>query len=359
VTRVRLFDGRSVWAVTGHHAIRSLLADPRLSVDPAVGDLPKLSRAQVLARPERSSVMRVLLRSDPPLHSRQRRALMPSLTPKRVHACRPALTAVADACLDELAARPDRSAELVDDYVTPVVTSSMAAMLGFPVQERRRLAAPLHNLAAEPMAAFLGTRLDGGGGGRPTEGVLADLLGQVEAGSLTREEAAAYGAVLVVAGHHTTVSTITVAVPTLLAHEPELRRLRAGEVAWPRAVEELLRFLSLTAGLVRVATSDIEIAGVVVRAGDGLVLLSPAANRDPAVFERPRELDLGRRARQHLTFGFGIHNCIGQHVARLTIEVALRRLLERFPTLRLAVPADRLPTHQGLVFTLPSLPVAW
>lgn len=188
-------------------------------------------------------------------------------------------------------------------------------------------------------------------------GLLDDLAGQVRAGTLTAEQFAHYGTVLVVAGQDITVSTIALAVLTLLTHEDELARLRSGAAPWPDAVEELLRFLSLTGGLVRVATADIEMSGVVIRAGDGVVLLNPAANRDPDVFERPHELDLGRGGRNHLAFGFGVHQCVGQNLARLDVEVALRKLFERFPKLRPAVSVDDVPVRQGLVFSVGALPV--
>nr|WP_063779364.1 cytochrome P450 [Kibdelosporangium sp. MJ126-NF4]CEL20853.1 putative cytochrome P450 hydroxylase [Kibdelosporangium sp. MJ126-NF4]CTQ98342.1 putative cytochrome P450 hydroxylase [Kibdelosporangium sp. MJ126-NF4] len=359
VARVRLFDGRVVWAVTGHTAARQLLADPRLSVDPDAGELPKLSRAQVLGRPDRHRAMRTLLRTDPPLHTRQRRAMLPSLTLKRVQARRATLQAVADAHLDELAGRPEADAELIGAYIRPVVTAGLAAMLGVPESHQDRLEGALRHLDPVPplerfLLSLLRIKRD-----QPGDGLLDDLLASVDDGSVTEEEFVHYGTVLVSAGQDITVSTIAVGVLTLLSHEDELAGLRAGREPWPHAIEELLRFLSLTAGLVRVATADIDTAGVVIRSGDGVVLLNSAANRDPALAERPHELDLGRQVRNHLTFGFGVHQCIGQSLARLEVEVALRSLVDRFPTLRLAVPADQVPLRQGLVFGVNALPVAW
>ncbi|KUJ69678.1 hypothetical protein ACZ90_10180 [Streptomyces albus subsp. albus] len=360
VTRVRLFDGKGIWAVTGHAAARALLADPRLTVDRDKAEFPRLARLLVLGRPDRHPAMRALLRTDPPLHSRQRRALLPSLALKRVQSWRPALEAVADARLDELAAGPTASAELVGAYIRPLVTAGMAEMLGVPEAERPRLHDVVyrHFDAVPPLEEFLLSLLDGERG-RPGGGLLDDLLTQVEAGSVTREEFVHYGTVLIVAGQDVTVSTIALAVLTLLTHPAELDRLRSGQVPWPDAIEELLRFLSLTGGLVRVATADIEVAGEVIRAGDGVVLLNPAANRDPALFEQPHRLDLDRGARNHLTFGFGVHQCIGQNLARLDVETALRRLFDRFPALRLTVPVDQVPVRQGLVYSVSALPVAW
>ncbi|WP_176968484.1 cytochrome P450 [Amycolatopsis xylanica] len=355
VTRVRLFDGRLVWAVTGHTAARRLLADPRLSVDPGAGEPPKLSRAQVLGRPERHRAMRTLLRTDPPLHTEQRRALLPSLTVKRTQTRRAALEAAADARLDELAAMPDNAAELVGAYIRPVVTAGLATLLGVPDADRDRLDGALRHLdPVPPLEKFLLSLIETKRA-HPGDGLLDDLLATE---SVTTDEFVHYGTVLISAGQDITVATIAVAVLTLLTHDAELTRLRTGQVTWPDAIEELLRFLSLTAGLVRVATADIEVADVVIKAGEGVVVLNSAANRDP-VFPRPHELDLRRRTRNHLTFGFGVHQCIGQHLARLEVEVALRRLFERFPSLRLGIEADQVPVRQGLVFAVTALPVTW
>lgn len=358
LTRVRTFDGTVVWAVTGHAEVRALFADPRLSVDRDHAEFPKLTRVVALRRPEQHSAMRTLLRTDPPRHTGQRRALAPHFSVRRIKARRPALEAAADALLDEVAATPNRSAELVGSYIKPLVTAGMALLLGIPDDQRGRLHELLYHYfdPIAPLSEYLRELLETK---RHGNGLLDDLIGQVQAGTLSEQEYIDYATVLIVAGQEVTVSTIAVAVPTLLTHDAELDRLRRDAVAWPSAVEELLRFLSLTGGTVRIATSDIEIAGVVIEAGEGVVLLNPAANRDPAVFERPHELDLGRNRRNHLSFGAGPHQCIGHNLARLDIEVALQHLFQRFPTLRLTVPIEELPVRQGLVFGVSAVPVAW
>ncbi|WP_327322109.1 cytochrome P450 [Streptomyces sp. NBC_01210] len=363
VTRIRLYDGREIWAVTGHGVVRSLLADERLTVDRDKAEFPKLARLLVLGRPDRHPSMRALLRTDPPLHTEQRRALSPSLSLKRIQTWRPALEAVADERLEALAAGPrGAAADLVGSYVRPLVTASMTEMLGIPEDDRSRLDDALYGhfdrvpVLEDYLRSVYERKLDQPADG---SGLLDDLIAQVRAGTLTPEQFVHYGTVLIVAGQDVTVSTIALAVLTLLTHEDELARLLGGEVPWSDAVEELLRFLSLTGGIVRVATTDIETSGVVIRAGDGVVLLNAAANRDPGVYELPRELDLRRRVRNHLAFGFGVHQCVGQNLARLDVEVALRKLFDRFPKLRLAVPLDEVPVRQGLVFGVSALPVEW
>lgn len=360
LTRVRTFDGTVVWAATDHAQVRALFTDPRLSVDRDHPGFPKLTRVVALRRPEQHSAMRTLLRTDPPQHTKQRRALVPSFALRRIQARRPALEAAAQGYLNELEARPDSSAELVGDYIKPLVTAGMALLLGIPDADRDRLYELLyhHFDPIAPLDEYLRSLLPVLRA-QPGDGLLDDLIRRLDAATLTEDEFVDYATVLIVAGQEVTVSTIAVAVPTLLAHETELDRVRTGEVTWQGAVEELLRFLSLTGGTVRIATADIEIGGVVVKAGEGVVLLNPAANRDPAVFDRPDELDLRRNRRNHLSFGVGVHQCIGHNLARLDIEVALQRLFERFPALRLTVPIDQLPVRQGLVFGVGALPVAW
>ncbi|MFD0591746.1 cytochrome P450 [Catellatospora coxensis] len=193
----------------------------------------------------------------------------------------------------------------------------------------------------------------------PGDGLLDDLVGKVLAGELERDELVKYALVLVIAGQETTANTIALSVLTLLEHPDQLALLLDDPSLWPNAVEELLRFLAITGGLSRVATADIQLGDLTIADGDGLIFLNPGANRDEAQFERPNELDVRRTVRNHLTFGFGIHQCIGQNLARVEVEIALRALFTRIPTLRLAVPMEQIAVRQGLVFGLAELPVTW
>jgi pentalenic acid synthase len=147
---------------------------------------------------------------------------------------------------------------------------------------------------------------------------------------------------------------------TLLRHPERLAELRADPALLPAAVEELLRFLSIADGLLRVATEDIEVAGETIRADEGVVFSTSVINRDGATFQEPDALDWHRSARHHVAFGFGIHQCLGQNLARAELEIALHSLFGRFPGLRLAAPADEIPfkpgdTIQGML----ELPVTW
>ncbi|MFB8174374.1 cytochrome P450, partial [Kitasatospora purpeofusca] len=149
---------------------------------------------------------------------------------------------------------------------------------------------------------------------------------------------------------------------TLLTHPEQLAKLRAQPEMLPRALEELLRFIPFRqgVGIARVATEDVELGGVLIRAGEPVHVSYLAANRDPAVYERPDELDLDRGVPTHMTFGYGTHHCLGSHLARMELQVAIGTLLNRFPGLRLAVPPEALDWRTGSIWRYPrTLPVAW
>ncbi|MEU4537351.1 cytochrome P450 [Streptosporangium sp. NPDC023825] len=200
-------------------------------------------------------------------------------------------------------------------------------------------------------------------------GVLSRLVGEIdEDGDLTREDLVRIALALLIGGHDTTSQMIALGVVTLLEHPDRLAALRADPGVLPAAVDELLRMVSVTdVSGVRVATEDIDIDGPVIRAGEGVLVSSSMTDRDPAVFPDPYRFDVrradGRNAasgRHHLTFGFGIHQCLGQNLARTELEVAFAVLFDRIPDLRLTVPPDRLPARGGGTMQgVHTLPVEW
>jgi cytochrome P450 len=172
------------------------------------------------------------------------------------------------------------------------------------------------------------------------------------------------GVLLLVAGHETTANMIALGTLALLEHPDQLARLR--ETDDPKlvasAVEELLRYLNIThGGRRRVALADIEISGQVIRAGDGLIMPTDIGNRDPEAFpDDPDRLQIDRDARRHVAFGFGVHQCLGQPLARMELQVVYGTLYRRIPTLRLAADLDEIPfKHDGFVYGVYELPVTW
>jgi cytochrome P450 len=197
----------------------------------------------------------------------------------------------------------------------------------------------------------------------PQDDLLSQLVERIEAGELTRREAAQMAVLLLIAGHETTANMIALGTLALLQHPEQLAALRATRdpKAIAGAVEELLRYLTIVhTGRRRAVLEDIEIGGQTIRAGEGLVLANDIGNRDPEVFRDPDTLDLTRNARHHVAFGFGVHQCLGQPLARMELQVVYGTLYRRIPDLRLAVDMAKIPfKNDGFVYGVYELPVTW
>jgi cytochrome P450 len=199
---------------------------------------------------------------------------------------------------------------------------------------------------------------------RPGDDVLSRLVVDREAtGELSRGDLQSSALLLLVAGHETTANMIALGTLALLENPDQLALLRAADdpTVVAGAVEELLRYLNITHnGRRRVAIEDIEIAGRVIRAGDGVIIANDIGNRDPEAFAEPDLLDIRRDARRHVAFGFGVHQCLGQPLARVELQVVYSTLYRRIPTLRLAAdPASIAFKHEAAVYGVHELPVSW
>ncbi|MFF1645369.1 cytochrome P450 [Streptomyces sp. NPDC058240] len=366
VSPARLFDGRTVWLVTGHAEARSLLVDQRLSSNRENPEFPFF--AERLAG---TTLRRVeLLGVDDPEHNVQRRMLIPSFTVRRTAALRPQIQETVDRLLDTMVEQGP-PADLVEAFALPVPSMVICALLGVPyddheffqAQSRKLLRGPASSdveSAREALDEYFRVLIEQKRA-TPGEGLLDELIvQQLETGAVDHDELVRLAQILLIAGHETTANMISLGTFTLLQHPDQLARMRESDGLMPSAVEELLRFLSIADGISRVAVQDIEVGGVTIRAGDGVILTTSVINRDETVYQSPDELDLGRNARNHVAFGFGVHQCLGQNLARAELEIALPALFDRLPDLRLAVPAEEIPfkpgdTIQGLL----ELPVTW
>ncbi|MFF3731717.1 cytochrome P450 [Streptomyces sp. NPDC002476] len=363
---VRLFDGRTVWMVTGHAEARSLLVDPRVSSDRENPSFPIFAE-----RVAKASLRRVeLIGVDDPEHNVQRRMLIPGFTVKRTEALRPHIQQIVDRLLDQMIEQGPPT-DLISDFALPVPSMVICSLLGVPYSDHEFFEAQSRKLLRGPAAAdveaareslddYFRVLIDQKRTA-PGEGLLDELIAkQLETGAVDHEQLVRLSEILLVAGHETTANMISLGTFTLLQHPDQLARMRESDDLMTSAVEELLRFLSIADGMARVAVADIEVGGVTIRAGDGIILSTSVINRDENVYPAPDELDVGRNARNHVAFGFGVHQCLGQNLARAELEIALRELLRRLPGLSLAVPADEVPfkpgdTIQGLL----ELPVTW
>lgn len=367
LNKVRLYDGREVWLISGYEQARRLLSDPRVSADRTNPDFPIVAPRLKAAHARKVP----LLGMDPPEHDRHRRMLNPDFALKRIRAMRPFVEATAGRLLDKVE-QQGPPGDLVRDLAVPLPSLVISELIGVPASDgeffqdvtHRMLSGSADGLqqAAGELMKYLVDKvseLDG----RPGPGVLGELMRQVAAGELTGEELVQLVYVLLIGGHETTAGSIGLGIVTLLEHPEQLAEVKADPTLVPTVVEELLRFVAVTdtAGL-RVITDDIEIDGYTLKKGDGLMPSASLVNRDPEVHENPHVFDIHRASRKHLAFGHGVHQCLGQHLARLELEVVFSLLFQRLPNLRLTMPANELPLRGvdvGPVQSLLALPVTW
>jgi vitamin D 1,25-hydroxylase len=367
LSRVTLFDGRQVWVVTKHETARKLLADPRLSADRTDDRFPMTSARGIGFRNRN----RAFISMDPPEHGPKRRMLISEFTVKRIKGMRADIERIVHGFIDEmLAAGP--TADLVSQFALPVPSMVICQLLGVPYADHeffqdasKRLVQSTDAQSAidarDDLAGYMDdliTKFQA----EPGPGLIGSLVAeQLANGEIDREELVSTALLLLVAGHETTASMTSLGVITLLEHPDQHAALRADPGLVPGAVEELLRYLAIAdiAGG-RVATADIEIDGEVIRAGEGVIVTNSIANRDGDVFEDPDTFDVHRSARHHIAFGYGVHQCLGQNLARLELEVIVTALFSRIPTLRLAVPVEQLELRPGTTIQgVNELPVTW
>ena len=380
LTKVRLPDGSTPWVVTRYAQQRALLADPRVSTDPRNPGFPAADLLQARGHGEDGDAQRSAAEHgmsfdlmDDPEHARLRRMVTGAIAVKRVEAMRPTVQRLVDGLIDELLAGPT-PVDLVQAFALPVPSLVICELLGVPYREREifqehskaivdsTATAEQRSQATSTMAAFIDGLLDEKLS-EPADDVLSQLATRVAAGDLARKEAARMGVVLLLAGHETTANMIALGTLALLEHPEQFARLTeadAPEVA-AGAVEELLRYLHIPhKGMRRCATEDIEIDGQTIRAGDGLIMLNELGNRDPDIFTEPDRLDLQRDARRHVTFGFGVHQCLGQPLARMELQVVYSTLYRRIPTLRRAGDLSELRfKNDSTIYGVHALPVTW
>ncbi|WP_416985422.1 cytochrome P450 [Streptomyces sp. T028] len=365
--RLRYPDGHLGWLVTGHALARTVLADPRFSAR------SEFKRAPV-ARPGidpfygAPALPGWLVDMDPPAHTRIRRRLAGTFTARRMKALRPRVEHLVDAHLTDMA-RTGPPVDLVSAFALPVPSLAICDLLGVPERTRpafQQDSATLFSLTASAAdAADAMERLDGllrelteDKRRRPDDGVLSALA---QDGALSTEEIAGAGVLLLTAGHETTASSLSLGTFALLCHPEQFDRLRTDPALVDNAVEELLRYLTIFHfGVPRTPLEDVTLGERLIRAGESVTVYLPSANRDPQRFPEPHVLDLGRRTAGHLSFGFGLHQCLGQNLARLEMRVAFPALLNRFPGLSLAVPPDEVPLSADMGFYgVHRLPVTW
>lgn len=341
--RVKGTDGQPAWLVTRFDDVRAALADPRLSLDKAharEGNYRGLSLPPALDAN--------LLNMDPPDHTRIRRLVGRAFTQRRIESLRPRIRVIAEGFLDALGRQG--TADLVSAYAAPLPIVVICELLGIPDSHRRDFRSWTDVLivpdssrpqaAKEAIGAMLGffQELLAQKRSRPADDLLSDLVAVRDSGDdrLTEDELMSLAFLILFAGYENTVQLIGNAVLALLRHPDQMAALRQDPSLLPAAVEESARYEGpALLAIRRFPKQDVTIGGVLIPAGETVLLSLAAANRDPDRFPDPDRLDLGREAAGHLALGHGIHYCLGAPLARAETEIALTALLDRFEKLEL------------------------
>lgn len=356
-------DGHLGWLATGHAEVREVLADRRFSARYELLHLPYaiagVDELPVAAPGDLSGV-------DAPHHTRYRRQLAGKFTVRRMRQLADRTAQITAETLDAME-RQGPPLDLVTAYAQPIPALLICEMLGVPYRDREQfqdyaltmtgLNATMEErgLAWQAVTQYI-DRLARAKRADPTDDILSDMTDS----DLTDDELAGLGSFLLGAGLDTTANMLGLGVFALLEHPEQLAAWRAEPDLSDKAVEELMRYLSITPIGARAALEDVEIGGHLVKAGETVTVSIQAANRDPLRFADPDVLDIRRNAGGQLGFGFGAHQCLGQHLARMEMRVAFPALLSRFPTLRLAQPADTVPLRSDCdIYGVYRLQVGW
>jgi len=349
-----------VTAITRYDDVRELLSSP----DVIMGPHSEATTPDTLA-----SIPGYFIYYDGEAHARIRRMISGWFSVKRIQRLRPLIVRVVDDALDAMAALGNR-ADLFADFARGIPTKIICEVLGIPFEDSADFQA-----WTEAVLSSSATSVDSRAGvvamrnylrdrvaaakRAPREDLISTLLVENE-GEITDEEVVGISMFVLIAGHETTANAITTATLALLENPEQLAEVRDDDSVIRGAVEELLRYLSLPVGVHRLVTRDTVIAGYEFHADERISFSLLAANNDPALVGNTPQLDIHRRPVPHVTFGYGVHQCLGQHLARLELTVALPRLLRRFPRLRLDVaPSDIAFRLDGPIYGVSSLPVTW
>ncbi|SCE09174.1 cytochrome P450 [Streptomyces sp. DvalAA-19] len=364
--KVRLANGQTAWAVSRYEDAKHVLSDPRFSADGR--RYPQLLNADDTSAPA------AFPRMDDPEHARIRRTLTGEFTVRRIESMRPFVREVVHRFADEFAAAGPPN-DLVTGYALPIPSLVISQLLGVPYEKDHELFQScattlqhMHSTTEQKKAAkrqlftylveLVERKQD-----QPGDDLISRLLEQyATTGELTPHMIAMNSMIILHAGHETTANMIGLGTLALLQNPDQADIIRDTDdpKTLATAVEELLRYLSIAQDMVlRVATEDLTIGGQAVKEGDMLTLNLPSANRD-GIFRNADELDLHRHTRGHLAFGYGIHQCLGQALARVELQEALPAILRRLPNLKLAIPLEQVKFRSDMsAYGVHELPLTW
>ena len=370
LAKAKIWDGSTPWLILGHAAQRAILADPRVSVDEHRPGFPFPTRTMAETLEHRPLT---IFNADGADHARFRRMMTAPFTRNRMERLRPAIQQITDQLIDEMLAGPNPT-DLVKALSLPLPSLMICEVLGVPyadheffqehaeVATNTELTGERSHASQQALGGYL-AKLLMAKMETPGDDVLTDFAERIKAKELELPDAVMLCMVLLIAGHETSANMITLATAALLESPEQLAQLQTNQDPQfiAGAVEELLRYLTIAhLGQRRIALEDIEIEGETIKGGEGIVVPLAAGNWDPIAFPDPDRLDLTREARHHHAFAWGVHQCLGQQLARIELQVVYGTLYRRIPTLRLAVSRDELRFRgDSLAYGVYELPVAW
>lgn len=367
--KVQLWNGQPCWIFTRFDDVRAVLGDNRFSTVPTEPGFPMLSAARdaVLKEPP------TFIRMDPPDHGRLRRMFTKEFMVKRIEAMRPRIEALIAGLYDQMEAKG--SCEMVEEFALPLTSTVISEFLGVPpedrefFQEQSRLKVLMdvdpeipQEASAKLIAYFDALMRRKEADPHVHDDVLSRLvIDQIEPGHLSHDDAVRHADLLTMAGHETTANQIALGTLNLLRFPDQKDKLLADPGLLKSAVDEMLRYNTIVQfNGPRVALEDVEVKGHLVRKGEGVFALIASANRDPEAFDRPDEFDVARAPDNHLAFSYGVHQCLGQPLARAELQSVFGTLFQRFPGLRLAVPFDEIHFKgDHFVYGVETLPLTW
>ncbi|MDT7804729.1 MAG: hypothetical protein QOI78_8162 [Actinomycetota bacterium] len=384
VQPLKLLNGAQAWLVTGFEEAREVLADLRFSSDQVRNrNATQMSVQEVAERaaavergepvcpvPVESRDDGMFVGMDPPEHTRLRRLLTGQFTVRRMKALESRVTEIAVEHIEAMKAA-GTEADLVPAYALPLPSLVICELLGVDYADRARFqenTAVALNLsssddararAAGELYSFIG-ELVAVKRKSPGDDILSGLIHEADP-PLTDNQLVDVSLVLLGAGHETTANMLALGTFALLENPEQLAALRAAPGLIDNAVEELLRYLSIVQlGVTRVATEDVTHGGLRIAAGSTVVIATPEVNRDDRQWPAPDRLDVRRDRSPHLAFGHGVHQCLGQQLARIEMRVGFTELITRLPDLRLTESGESVPLRNDmLIFGVHSLPVGW
>lgn len=364
VARVTTDDGTDAWLLTRYSDVRRVLVDQRFSRARASGaDAPRNELGAL--------VTESLIGMDPPEHTRIRKLIGNVFTPRRVEQLRPWVARLVDELLEKVAGEP-RPVDLVEHFATPLPMAVISELLGIPEDQRHNCKFWSDTMMGDWDRDPAGTQEALAGfaavidrkRAEPGDDLISALISASdEQGRLSERELLMVCIGVLIGGHETTTNQINLFVLTLLRNPDQFAALKADPSLVPQAVEELVRvtqFGDTGVMLPRITTEAVELSGVTIPAGAPVLGAFIAANRDPAVFPLPDQLDITRETNPHLGFGAGVHHCLGAYLARMELQEALRGMLRHMPNVRIAVPESEVRFKPGLVVrSIEALPVDW